>query len=197
MLRRSTDCTLDCSFCLRKEGKSEGLDCVTIVFEPVSVRNVSNASARRALMDRVPTLVPSAAALAFQQVFFCALGCGKQVPAVSAEDQGPDCGHGCVMRVSGAGGSPNREAVKRVEIIWLGLQAGRSGSGIVETAGASRCWVLRTWHGKTEYLGKAQVPLLPENPMTGQGRPARAHSPLPLRRRPGRRTQGCSFLPRH
>lgn len=33
----STACTLDWSFCLRKDGKSDGLVCVTIVLEPVSV----------------------------------------------------------------------------------------------------------------------------------------------------------------
>lgn len=32
----STACTLDCSFCLRKDGKSEGFVCVTVTLEPVS-----------------------------------------------------------------------------------------------------------------------------------------------------------------
>ncbi len=85
--------TLDCSFCLRNEGKSDGFDCVTVAFAPVSV---VNRIVRRLLLlntERERTLVFGIAALAFQHISICAFGRRQKIAAVGTKNEGADCCH--------------------------------------------------------------------------------------------------------
>lgn len=89
----STACTLDCSFCLRKDGKSEGFVFVKMVFEPVSTPSSQELLSGDPRTYR-RTFVFSAAAFAAQDISFGPLGRRKEVSTVSAEHQRTNCRHG-------------------------------------------------------------------------------------------------------
>ena len=97
----STRCTVDCNFCRRAEGKSEGFDFVTITFDPVSIGKQESHPSAIAWREQEnlrflclsQTFVPGTAAFTVQRILFCAFCGRKQIAAIGAEDERSNRSH--------------------------------------------------------------------------------------------------------
>lgn len=134
----STACTLDCSFCLKKDGKSDGFVCVTIVLDPVSAQRKVRKAAQECFGWSKQTPILLATAFAAQNISLSTLGRRQQVSAIGAENEGPNCCHFCVA-----------------SIVWLDRDCDKSrteiGEAIIGRSGnCDRKFKVDPWNGKTD-----------------------------------------------